>query len=182
MLDAQLRSALIVSVPEAGPIVDGWREQTAYAKPSSGVPAHVTILFPFVPPANVDESVIDDLRKLFNASESFDFELRAPGRFASVFYLAPEPAHRFQRLTEAVWRRYPEYPPYCGAFDTIVPHLTVAEGDTEILDEAEEDVLRALPIAAEATGVLLLEEVEPDSARWVSRARLPLGEPAVESP
>lgn len=175
MAEPELRTALIVAVPEAASTVDAWRERTAYAKPSSGVPAHVTILFPFLAPAAVDNSLIANLKHLFCAFESFVFVLRTACRFPGVLYLAPVPPEPFQRLTEAVWRTYPRCPPYGGAFDTIVPHVTAAEGGTEVLNEAEADVRRALPIAAEATEVLLLEEVERDSARWKTRARLPLG-------
>jgi hypothetical protein len=71
---------------------------------------------------------------------------------------------------------YPHLPPYGGAFDSIVPHVTVAEGDPELLDEAERDVRQALPIGAETREVVLLDEVEPDPARWEVRARLPFGE------
>ncbi len=53
--------------------------------------------------------------------------------------------------------------------------MTAAEGVSEVLNEVEADVRLALPIAAEATEVLLLEEVERDSTRWKTRARLPLG-------
>jgi 2'-5' RNA ligase len=181
MAELELRTALTVAVPEAAATVDGWRERTSYAKPSCGVPTHITILFPFVPPAEVGAPLIEELRDLFGTFESFRFELRAPGRFPGVLYLAPEPPEPFQQLTNAVWRAYPQQPPYEGAFDTIVPHLTTAEGDTTVLDEAERDVRKALPIAAQATEVLLLEEVEPDSARWEQRARFRLGRGAREA-
>jgi hypothetical protein len=60
-----LRSALIVAVPEATSTVDGWREHTCADRPSIGVPAHVTILFPFVPAPEIDVALVDDLRGLF---------------------------------------------------------------------------------------------------------------------
>jgi len=173
MVEAELRSALMVAVPAAASVVDKWREQTCRAKPSSGVPPHVTILFPFVPPERIDDSFIDDLRTLFGAFESFTFELGATGRFPEVLYLAPDPAEPFMRLTEAVCELYPDYPPYGGVFDSIAPHLTTAEGDAGILSEAEADVQRSLPLSAEADEVLLLEEVESNSALWRMRAHLP---------
>ena len=80
------------------------------------------------------------------------------------------------RLTESVWAAYPAYPPYDGTFDSIVPHLTTTEGSAEILSEAEVDVLPLLQVRVEASEVLLIEEVEPDSARWRTRARLPFGQ------
>lgn len=174
MPDADLRSALVVAVPEAAAVVDGWRERTCHAKPSAGIPAHVTILFPFVPASRVTRALVDDLRRLFGALESFPVSLATTARFESALYLAPYPAEAFVRLTEAVVRAYPGYPPYGGAFELVVPHLTVAEGDPATLDEAESDVVGSLPIATRAAEVELLVELEPDSARWAVHAAFPL--------
>jgi 2'-5' RNA ligase len=175
MPEAELHSALIVAVPEAASAVDMWRERTCYAKPSSSVPPHVTVLYPFFAPDALDEALVAELRELFAALERFAFELRTTARFRQVLYLKPEPPEHFVRLSEAVYAAYPDRLPYDGAFDSVVPHLTAAEGDAEVLAEAEKDVLQWLPIAAEAHEVLLAEEVEPDSGRWRTRASLRLG-------
>ena len=174
--DGNLRTALLVAVPEAASVVDGWRERTCHAKPSAGIPAHVTVLFPFVPAADLTEALVDDLRRLFGRLESFPASLATTARFESVLYLVPSPAEPFVRLTETVVRAYPDYPPYGGAFDAVVPHLTVAEGDPATLDEAEHEILGSLPIATRAAEVELLVELEPDSARWEARAAFPLGD------
>jgi len=171
-----LRSALIVVVPEAAHAVDEWLERTCAAKPSSGVPAHVTLVFPFVPAREIDDGLVERLGLLFARFDGFAFDLRETARFPATLYLAPEPKEPFVRLTEALMVEYPRLPPYGGAFDSIVPHVTVAEGDPELLDEAERDVRQALPVGAETREVVLLEEVEPDLARWEVRARLPFGE------
>jgi 2'-5' RNA ligase len=171
---AELRSALIVAVPEAASAVDRWREQTCQAKPSTGVPAHITILWPFLPSASIDGVVLDSLQTIFSVSEEFAFELRATARFPGTLYLAPEPADRFTEITRAVWDAFPSYPPYEGVFDTVVPHLTTAQGDDDVLAEAESAVRSSLPIAARAREVLLIEEVEPEGARWQPRATFPL--------
>jgi len=44
-------------------------------------------------------------------------------------YLAPEPAQPFRRLTLALFDRFPEHPPYGGAFDDVVPHLSLPVPD-----------------------------------------------------
>lgn len=173
--DLELRSALIVAVPEAAPTVDAWRERTCQAKPSTGVPAHITILWPFVPAARVDDVLLAQLRGLFGEVAPFPFELRATARFPGTLYLAPEPPNRFLDLTSAVHAAHPRYPPYEGVFDSVVPHLTTAQGDDATLAAAEEDVLPQLPIAARAHEVLLIEEVEPDSTLWHPRATFALG-------
>ena len=171
----ELRTALVVEVPEAAVAVDPWRERTAPAKPSNGVPAHVTVLFPFVPAAEVDDRLVGELGALFAALPSFRFELRECRHFPAVLYLAPEPPEPFVSLTEAVVAAYPGFPPYEGVFDAIVPHLTAAEGAPAALHRAEGEIRQWLPIAAEARDVLLLEEVEPEHARWRTHTRLPLG-------
>jgi hypothetical protein len=175
MAERALRSALIVAVPQAAAAVDAWRERTCQAKPSTGVPAHITILWPFVPAARIDDTLEADLRRLFGAIGSFAFELRTTARFPDVLYLAPEPAERFIHLTRAVYEAYPAYPPYEGVFHSIVPHLTTAEGGGEVLAAAEADMFPWLPIVALAREVLLIEEVEPDSSLWRPRANFPLG-------
>jgi 2'-5' RNA ligase len=175
MPETALRSALIVAVPEAAVVVDGWRERTSRAKPSQGVPVHVTILFPFVSPASIDDRLIAQLGRLFAGFEPFPFVLGRTDRFPGVLFLAPDPAERFAELTERVCAAFPRYPPYEGAFDTIVPHLTSAEGDSDTLRRAEADIARMLPISARVTEALLIEETLPNSARWEFRARLPLG-------
>ncbi len=138
------------------------------------MPAHITLLFPFAPATKLDQLVIASLAEIVAEVDPFEFALRKPGRFPTTLYLAPEPASPFVRLTEAIVRRFPEHPPYEGAFDSVMPHLTVAHGDAALMDEAETDVERSLPIRSVAREVVLLEEVEPDWGRWKVRARLPL--------
>jgi hypothetical protein len=79
----------------------------------------------------------------------FGFALTRVGRFPGVLYLAPEPAGPFVRLTTECNARWPDFAPYGGAHDQVVPHLTVAEGP-EPAGLAEE-LERRLPIQTEAT-------------------------------
>src|SRR5439155_3760547 len=87
---SQRRTALIVPVPEASAAVDASRELTCNAKPSIGVPPHITLLFPFV--ARITEDLISDLQDVFAPIAPFAIELREVERFPGVAYLAPEPA------------------------------------------------------------------------------------------
>jgi 2'-5' RNA ligase len=172
---SELRSAVIVAVPEAAAAVDTWRELTCDAKPSIGVPPHVTLLFPFVAPAEIMDDVIGGLRRVFAPSRPFAVELRKLSRFPGILYLAPETAEPFVALTHALVSRFPGYPPYGDASLPVIPHLTVAQGDDELLDRAESEVTRALPIAAEITEALLLEQFEQDGLRWRVRERFRMG-------
>ena len=167
-------SALLVPVPEAEPLVGGWRAKYDLAA-QKGVPAHITILYPFVPPAEITVETVDELAGFFSRFAPFDFVLTRTARFPQVVYLAPEPAEPFLRLTEAVHERWPSFPPYGGAFDEVVPHLTVVErddgSDIDVLDIVERDIVRGVPIQARAREVWLMQ----GDGSWSVRARFQLG-------
>jgi 2'-5' RNA ligase len=168
-------SALVITVPRAAPLVEGWLERTAGMKPSQGVPAHVTVLFPFVPAERIDEALLEELRALFAGFEPFGFTLPRLARFPTTLYLDPEPAGPFRALTQAVAERWPEHQPYEGAFDEVVPHLTAAQGEPDLLDLAEAEIAPKLPLVGRASEVTLLVEAERFGELWERHATFPFG-------
>jgi 2'-5' RNA ligase len=163
-------SALLVPVPEAEPLVAELRlahDPTAAA----GIPAHVTLLYPFAEPSSIGDEVLEVLRTIFAASTPFHFRLVEARWFGEeVLYLAPDPAVPFVWMTERLASRFPVHTPYGGAFDEIVPHLTVAmRGSQEMVTELRP----GLPVDAVAAEVLLMIEGLDD--RWSVRERFPLG-------
>ncbi|WP_405771063.1 2'-5' RNA ligase family protein [Streptomyces sp. NBC_01538] len=166
------QSGLIVRVPEAEPLVRAWRDRL---DPSAraGVPAHVTVLFPFLDARRIDEDVCAAIGEVLGRHESFEARFDHCGRFPGVLYLAPEPDTGFRRLTEAIVERWPENPPFRGQFDDVVPHLTVAQGQDEaVVEKAEADLLTGLPVFAQVSSVDLLVH---DGTGWRQRASFPLG-------
>ncbi|MGW2747838.1 2'-5' RNA ligase family protein [Streptomyces sp. NPDC001450] len=165
------QSGLIVKVPEAEPAVRVWRERLDPSA-GAGVPAHVTVLFPFLDASRIDESACAAIGEVLGRHQSFEVRFERCGRFPGVLYLAPEPDTRFRRLTESVVERWPENPPFGGQFADVVPHLTVAQGQDEaVLEKAAADVLGALPVVARVSSVDLLVH---DGTRWQQRASFPL--------
>lgn len=159
-------SALIVVVPEAEPLVADLRlryDESARL----GVPAHITLLFPFMAPSALSGEVMAKLARLFSALPSFFFELGCLGRFVATSYLAPTPAEPFIQLTQAIWQAFPEFPPFKGEFESIVPHLTIAHGSALEADAAGEEALSRLarhgPVRSNCTSVALFER---SSERW----------------
>jgi hypothetical protein len=171
-----IESALVVMVPEAEPLVRPFRER--HDPPAAaGVPAHITLLYPFLPPDAVDARVRDDLCACFERFVPIRYTLRSIHRFPAVLYLAPDPDEPFRQLTLAIWDRYPQTPPYGGKWPDIVPHLSVAQlADAAQLDRVAGEFARAareaLPIAAAAAEVTLIDN---RSGRWETRAAFPLG-------
>ncbi|HVM25706.1 MAG TPA: 2'-5' RNA ligase family protein [Candidatus Limnocylindrales bacterium] len=165
-------SALFLEVPEAEPVVGAHRRRWDSA--GVAVPAHVTILFPFLEPADLDDGVHAELRRLAAGVHPFDLAFRRVGRFPDVVWLAPEPAAAVAALTDAVVERWPSHQPYGGAFEHVVHHLTVADGaPAEVLDRVEADVSAALPITTSVREILL---VCREGGVWRAGARIPLGD------
>jgi 2'-5' RNA ligase len=167
------QTAVIVPVPQAEAAVRSWRERLDPAA-AVGVPAHVTVVYPFLPEARVDEDVVADLRRLVAAEPAFPVTLAGFDRFPGVLYLAPQPAEPFRRLTAATVRRWPEAPPYGGAFGAdVIPHLTISDRATpERQAAAERDVAGHLPITGVVDEAWLIRF---DGVRWSRWAVLPLG-------
>jgi 2'-5' RNA ligase len=167
-----VESALTVLVPDAEPLVKPFRDRYDPSA-AAGVPAHITLLYPFKHPDEIDQTVVDDLRRSFHRRAPFRFSLVSIRRFPdAVLYLAPEPDEPFRDLTSAIWLRYPQTPPYGGKWPNVVPHLSVASvGNEQPLDLVSDDFARAaqgkLPIRATANGVVLMEK---RSDRWLTRA------------
>ncbi|GAA3047790.1 2'-5' RNA ligase family protein [Pseudonocardia yunnanensis] len=168
-------SAVIVPVPEAEPVVGEFRASLDRSA-GWGVPAHVTVIYPFLAP---DRLGLDELRRLRDAVRSvprFDVSFPEVRWFAdTVVWLAPHPADGFRALIDAVWSAFPECPPYGGAFDTPVPHLTI--GDDAALDAlsaAGDAVSRRLPVTASVQVAHLFQGSATPGA-WRSVAELPLG-------
>lgn len=160
-----------MEVPEAEPLVADWRARHDWSA-QHGVPAHITLLFPFVPVEYVDEAFLAELSRLFADEAAFPFALPRVARFPEVAWLAPEPDEPFRALTALIYERYPDYPPYEGIHDEVIPHLTVAEGDLALQDEVESALTPRLPIEARAAEVTLI--VEDDAGFWRARERFPL--------
>ena len=166
------QTALVIAVPEAEGVVADLRDAHDPAA-ARGVPAHVTILYPFVARTELTEAE-PRLAELVAGHEAFDATFARTARFPDLLYLEPEPAERFLRLTEAVTVAWPEHPPYEGAHEVVIPHLTVAESeDASLLDSIESEVEPRLPIRQRVDAASLF--VEGDDGRWREHSRLPLG-------
>ncbi|QLQ34957.1 2'-5' RNA ligase family protein [Micromonospora robiginosa] len=167
-------SALIVAVPETEPAVRRLRSELDTAA-GWGVPAHLTVLYPFLPPERIDDRVLTTLGEIFAAAPRFDVTFAEVKWFGdTVLWLSPQPDDGFRLLTEAVWRRFPEAPPYAGAHADVVPHLTVGhDAPKHVLARAAEDVAGHLPIRAAVDAVrLIVGAPEPHSWHTLSEFRL----------
>ncbi len=168
-------SAVIVPVPEAEAAVGEHRSRLDRAA-SWGVPAHVTVLFPFLPPDQLGSAHLRTLADAIRSVPRFDTTFADIRWFGEdVVWVAPEPDLGFHALIDAVTTAFPEYPPYGGAFGDSVPHLTIgAHAGRDELGAAAEAVAAHLPFAASIDVAHLLQGSDAPGA-WHRVVELPLG-------
>lgn len=167
-------SGFVVCVPEAEDVVRALR-QRYHAVALLGVPAHITVLYPFMPPQHITHEVLARAAAAVASVPAFAFAMGKVGRFPATAYLAPDPAEPFVALTEALARAFPAYPPFRGEHATIVPHLTVAHGSADDAQHAAVELEAAMrlhgPVRAWCSQVSLLGSA---AGRWREMHRLPL--------
>lgn len=168
-------SAVIVTVPEAEPVVGHHRREHDESAPW-GVPAHVTVLFPFMAPEHLDDDVHAKLTRAVAAVPEFTATFGSTSWFAEkVLFLAPDPSEPFRALTTSVAAAFPEHPPYEGAHDDVVPHLTVGQdAAVEQLRAVERQVRPSLPVQKRVTEVQVIVGRPEVGGSWEVVGRFPL--------
>lgn len=142
-----------------------------------GVPAHVTLLFPFVPARRLDAAVVEQAAATVGRRPGFDVEFREARTFAAgpteggAVWLAPEPPGPFVELINALAIAFPEYPPYEGLHETVIPHLTLANVDVDV-DALVAAASVELPFRRRVNAAALL--VEDAAGLWRIQRDLPL--------
>jgi 2'-5' RNA ligase len=177
------QSALLLLAPAAEQAVGEHRARLD-ASARDGVPAHLTVLYPFLPPALIDGAVQASLARLFAGFPAFSFTLDRVGWFGDeVVWLGPRDEGPVRALTELAFSAFPSCPPYGGQFADVIPHLTIGHlGSLAALRAAGEAVLPALPIEAAASEVTLMTGPRPGTpgaapGRWHRIAAFPLASP-----
>lgn len=143
------------------------------------IPPHVTVLFPFVPPHELADSV-DVVRSIAARFAPIDVVLGAVTSFASkrvVYARVESPALR--ELLRTVHHAFPDTPPYGGVFDEVVPHLTLGEtGRHERDGDALRDAVSSATTSLLPTTITVTELqiwAEHERNRWSLRHALQLG-------
>lgn len=163
----------MIVLPDAAPLLDAaWRIDPALVR--HGVPAHVSLLYPFVPESALTDQDEKNVRSLAASFPAVDLLLEdvvtAPG-FVAVS--VPE----LQPIVDAFHARWTGLRPHGGRFGARpAAHVTVAMG---AVDPAAAACVRSeagnlLPLRTRATAVQLVALTEEG---WRPRLTAPLGAP-----
>ncbi len=136
---AELETALLILPPRevqvfSYPLREAYDAELA----GSQLPAHITLLYPFVAPNEI-EATIPRLEKLLADCPPFDLTLDQYGRFEGTIFLEPSDPEPVLELYEYLAREFPEFPIYGGEHGPeLHPHLTLARSeDPGVLAEIE---------------------------------------------
>jgi 2'-5' RNA ligase len=167
-------SGLIIEVPAAEAVVATHRQHLD-ASARLGIPAHITVLFPFMQPSTIDQAAMTRLEHLFATVRQFRFQLDHTAWFGDqVLWLAPADSGPFRTLTRSVVGAFPAFLPYQGQHGDSIPHLTIGHGHPVTdLRAAEESVQGHLPIDAQATAVTLMTQQSAEG-QWARAATFSL--------
>lgn len=176
-----VESAIIIKVPEAEHVVGSHRRRL---DPSAewGMPAHVTLLYPFLHPSAIDADTLRRLVEVVAQHREFAVQFVRTDWFGeAVLWLSPEPDLSFRRLTNALAATFPETPPYGGAILDPTPHLTVADGASfQDMRSAESVLVKQLPLRASFSSVSVMVGA-PKTNSWVTIAEIPLSKKSTTS-
>lgn len=138
------------------------------------LPAHITVLYPFVPPPALDEGTAV-LRALCAEIAPFEVTLAGYGKFTGVTYMQPQPNPALDSLLQRVSAAFPQCNPYDGMFNGLpAAHLTVA-----IFSSARKQNLAQLPPYPPQTFTVdrlhVSMGVEQRTVNWIVRDVVRLG-------
>ena len=137
---------------------------------------HVTVLFPFLAagPTWIADGSGASSPAIAAAIEPFEVRFARVGRFPTRrLPRARAGRRRSRRLTAEIAARFPDHPPYGGAFEEVIPHLTVVESATRPLWTRSRWRPRGhLPFRHRVTMLEVLVAGRSEG-RWHGRWRLP---------
>ncbi|MEU6868773.1 2'-5' RNA ligase family protein [Streptomyces sp. NPDC046876] len=166
-------TAVVIVLPDAAPLLDAaWRIDPALVR--HGVPAHVSLLYPFVPESALTDQDEKDVRCLAASFPAADLLLEEVVT-ASGFIAVTVPG--LQPIVDAFHAQWPGLRPYRGRFGAQpAAHITVAMGadNPTAATHVRAAIGSLLPMYTRAAAIQLVVLTKQG---WQSRFTAPLGVP-----
>ena len=138
---------LLLITPDAEPLVGRWRAEHDFAA-RFGIPAHVTVRTPFLPPEQWRDPALSVLESFLPIEVTLARLENRPGGLVIVV----EPDDGLRELTEAIGAHWPALPPHKGDRPDLAYHVTVVRtANDRIRSEACEAIAPRLPLNVTGT-------------------------------
>ncbi len=141
-----------------------------------GLPAHVTVAYPFAEPGSIDDAVVGLVAEVVARRAPWTMRLVERRRWPDTVYASVEPGAPAIALQADLAAAFPSLPIYGGAIEVFVPHVTIAEGPS--VDDPSVDADPGwddLPVTCAVSEVELI--VRGDDGWWRTTRTFPLREP-----
>jgi hypothetical protein len=173
----ELETFLTLILADQNPAFAAAHDELYPERVPEGIPLSLTLLFPFAAPSKVEQH-FDTLREFFSSHQPFGFELTRLAQWdeSGAVYAVPEPEQPLRDVMRALWRLFPQFPPYGQRGGDPPPHasLTDTGGDDRAATRArvEQRLDGLLPAPFHISEVTLMEEFAVDRCRVRETFRL----------
>jgi 2'-5' RNA ligase len=138
-----------------------------------GLPAHVTVAYPFAEPGSIDEAVIGRIAEVVARHAPWTMRLVERRRWPDTVYVSVDPEAPAIALQADLAAAFPSLPIYGGTIEVFVPHVTVAEGPSVHDPAVDADPgWDDLPVTGAVSEVELI--VRSGVGRWTVERRFPM--------
>jgi 2'-5' RNA ligase len=138
------------------------------------VPAHITILYPFVPVEALDEACAR-LMDVCAEISPFDVSFKGFDSFSGIAFMKLADPSPIQAVFHRIFDVFPDFPPYGGRFgNELNPHMTVAEFTNEARQK-EAKLPDYDPITFKATRLHVMYGMPGIALPWITHAVIPFG-------
>jgi hypothetical protein len=169
MAERPLETVITLVLENCDPALSQAHRELYPERIAEQIPFSLTLLYPWLPAADVGPADIEQLRSFFAERPPLEFELTDVAEFpADVAYAVPQPDDDLRATMRALWALYPQCPPYGRPGSDPSPHATLGryEGPTPItFEQAKQRVEPLLPVRCVVEEATLMEEYELDRMR-----------------
>lgn len=155
--NVRVPSAVILSFPDIDAVIGDIRD---HLDPSAswGIPAHVSLIYPFARAHRITPELLETVRAVAAGTQPFEVRFDRTGWFGDeTVWLGPAPQPALDDVVARCLAAFPQYPPYGGEFDEFVAHLILVTGHpAQEAKDAERAVLPELPISTTAGGLTVV--------------------------
>jgi hypothetical protein len=163
-LDRPLETAITLILAHESPALAEAHDELYPERIPEGIPLSLTLLYPFAPVADLNESHLERVRSFFASSAPLAFDLTRVEQWeeSGAVYAVPEPDDDLRATMRGLWRLFPEFPPYGRPNSDPPPHASLTlndHGDRALTRARVEQRLEGLlPVHFELTEVALMAE------------------------
>ena len=159
---------LLLITPEAESLVGRWRAEHDFAA-RFGIPAHVTVRTPFLPPEYWRDPALSLLERFLPIDVMLSRLEDRPGGLVLVV----EPDNELREITEAVGLSWPMLPPHKDNRPDLAYHMTVVRtANDRIRSQAGEAIAPHLPLHVAGTEMWATDGSPEDGLRHAVVARM----------